>query len=303
MLHPATPTAEIALEIGVVLTVGAVVIFIGVMVLLARALSHRRERRSVNRWAWIVGGGIAFPITVLSALLIYSTARSLQLFEPSADHTVITVSGVQWWWEISYRDPKTGREIRSANEIRVPVGRPMTLGLSTRDVIHSFWVPALGGKVDMIPGRVHQLHVQVNAPGVYRGVCAEFCGDQHAKMALHIVAVAPEEFDRWLAAESQPAAAPDDIEAQRGQHLFDELRCNACHSVRGLSEGSDLGPDLTHVAGRLYIGAGTLQTRDDNFRDWVAHLQRVKPGARMPSYDHLDDPALAALAAFLDSLK
>ena len=303
MLHPATQAAETTLEIVVVLAVGAIALFIGVMVLLWRALAHRREQRPVNAWTWIVGGGVALPLGVLSALLAYSTVRSLQVVAAPSDGIVIGVSGVRWWWDLSYRDPVSGREIRSANEIRVPVGRPITFGLTTADVIHSFWVPALGGKVDMMPGRVHQMRVQLKQPGVYRGVCAEFCGEQHAKMALHVVAVAPEEFERWLSAQAAPALPVDGALAQRGQRLFSELRCNACHTVRGIAEASRLGPDLTHVASRLHIGAGSLTTQGDNLRQWVAHVQRIKPGALMPAYDHLDNEALDALAAFLDGLK
>lgn len=303
MLQPATPSAAITLEIIIVLTIGAAIIFSGVMALLVRALMHRPERRPVNTWIWVVGGGVAFPLVVLSTLMAYSTTRSLQLIPDQRDSIVINVSGVQWWWEVNYRDPVTGGEIRSANEIRVPVGRPVTLGLTTSDVIHSFWIPALGGKIDMIPGRVHQLRVNVTRPGVYRGVCAEFCGDQHAKMALHVIAVAPDEFDRWLSAQTEPAIAASTAAAQRGQRLFTELRCNACHSVRGIASASQLGPDLTHVASRLHIGAGTLPTQRDNLRRWTADIQRIKPGARMPAFDHLDDEALTALAAFLDGLK
>ena len=302
MLQSATQSAATTLEIAVVLSIGAAAIFIGVMSLLAIALTARRPRRA-NALLWTAGGGIAFPVIVLSALLAYSTVRGLQLQQPDAKGLVIEVSGVQWWWEVRYRDSATGREIRSANEVRVPVGRRVTLGLTTADVIHSFWVPALGGKVDMIPGRVNQLHIQVAEPGVYRGVCAEFCGDQHAKMALHVVAVAPDEFDRWLAAQAEPAVAPSSIAAQRGQRLFTELRCNACHAVRGIAEASRIAPDLTHVASRLYIGAGELPTQGDSFRRWIADIQHIKPGARMPGFDHLGQEALTALAAFLDGLK
>jgi len=301
MLRPATPSAEITLEIAIVLTIGAVAIFVGVMWLLLRAL-QQRERRPVTAWKWLIGGGIVFPVVVLSALLAYSTARTIQLL-PAQDGLVIEVSGVQWWWEVRYRDPATGREVRSANEVRVPAGRPVTLGLTTADVIHSFWIPALGGKMDMIPGRVNQLRVQVTQPGVHRGVCAEFCGDQHAKMALHVVAMVPAEFDAWLAAQAVPASAPSSALAQLGQRVFGEQRCSVCHSVRGIAEASQLGPDLTHVASRLYLGAGELPTRSDNFRHWVANVQHIKPGARMPAYDHLDEQALTALAAFLDGLK
>lgn len=304
MLHPATPTAETAFEVAVVLSIGAAAIFVGVMALLALALGRRRTRRG-SASLWIAGGGIAFPVIVLSALLAYSTARGLPLQHPSRADLVIEVSGVQWWWEVRYRDSATGHEIRSANEIRVPVGRPVMLGLTTADVIHSFWVPALGGKVDMVPGRVQHLRIQVTKPGVHRGVCAEFCGDQHAKMALHVVAVEPSEFDRWLATQAQPASVPSGPAAQRGQRLFTELRCNACHTVRGIAEAQAIqaAPDLTHVASRLYIGAGELPVQADSFGRWVADIQHIKPGARMPGFDHLDQEALAALSAFLDGLK
>ena len=283
---------------------GAVAIFVGVMTLLVLALRRRRSRHR-NAWIWIAGGGIAFPVVVLSALLAYSTARSLPLQHPSAADLVIEVSGVQWWWEVRYRDAATGREIRSANEIRVPVGRSVMLGLTTADVIHSFWVPALGGKVDMVPGRVQHLRIQVKQPGVHRGVCAEFCGDQHAKMALHVVAVMPDEFDRWLAMQAEPAIAPSGAAARHGQRLFTEHRCNACHAVRGLAEAQaiQVAPDLTHVASRLYIGAGELPVQAESFGRWVADIQHIKPGARMPGFDHLDQDTLAALAAFLAGLK
>ena len=302
MLQPVTPSADTTYEMAVVLTIGAVAIFIGMMVVLAVAVMHRR-RRPANPWIWVAGGGIAFPVVVLSALLAYSTARGLQLQPPSAEGVVIEVSGVQWWWEIRYRDPVTGREIRSANEVRVPVGRAVTLGLTSADVIHSLWVPALGGKVDLVPGRVNHLRVEVTQPGVYRGVCAEFCGDQHAKMALHVVAVAADEFDRWLAAQAAPAVAPSSVAAQNGQRLFSELRCNACHTVRGIAAAPRNAPDLTHVASRLYIGAGQLPTQRDSFARWIADIQHIKPGARMPAFDHLDQESLTALAAFLDGLK
>lgn len=304
MLHPATPSAEAALEVAVVLSIGAVAIFVGVIVLLVLALRGRRAFRA-SHWVWIAGGGIAFPVVVLSALLVYSTARGLSLQHTDAADLVIEVSGVQWWWEVRYRDPATGREILSANEIRLPVGRSVMLGLTTADVIHSFWVPALGGKVDMVPGRVQHLRVEVAKPGVHRGVCAEFCGDQHAKMALHVVAVMPDEFDKWLAVQAAPASVPSSAVAQRGQRLFTELRCNACHVVRGIAEARAIqaAPDLTHVASRLYIGAGELPVQAGNFRRWVADIQHIKPGARMPGFDHLDQEALTALAAFLDGLK
>jgi cytochrome c oxidase subunit 2 len=304
MFSPAAPAAEITLEIIVVLTAGASVIFVLMMVLTWLTLrANKSPLLKEQRQLWIVGGGFAFPVVVLSALLGYSTWRSAQLMSQAHEGIVISVTGVQWWWDVRYRDPATGLEVRTANEIRVPVGQPVTLGLATTDVIHSFWVPALAGKVDMVPGRVHQLRIQASKPGVYRGQCAEYCGDQHAKMAVHVVAVTPEEFRTWLAAQAAPASTTSDKLGERGQRLFTELRCTACHAVRGIAGASDLGPDLTHVASRLYIGAGTLPTQTENFRRWVEHVQRVKPGARMPAYGELDGASLDALAAFLGGLK
>ena len=304
MFSPAAPAAEITGEIILVLTAGASVIFVLMMVLLWHTLrANKPPLRKAQRRLWIIGGGFVFPVVVLSALLGYSTWRSVQLTSQAHEGIVISVTGVQWWWDVRYRNPATGLEVRTANEIRVPVGQPVTLGLATTDVIHSFWVPALAGKVDMVPGRVHQLRIAASKPGVYRGQCAEYCGDQHAKMALHVVAVTPEEFRTWLVAQAAPASTASDTLGERGQRLFTELRCTACHAVRGITGASDLGPDLTHVASRLYIGAGSLPTRPENFRTWVEHVQRVKPGARMPSYNELDGASLDALAAFLGGLK
>jgi cytochrome c oxidase subunit 2 len=292
MFEPAAPAAGITLEISLVLIVGASVVFAAMMLLVGLTLrAHKPRPSTAHLRIWVIGGGLVFPVVILSALLGYTVWRSVQLTAQSPAGLVVSVTGVQWWWDVRYRDA-AGREVRTANEIRVPVGRPVTLGLTTTDVIHSFWVPALAGKVDMIPGRVHQLRLRVSKPGAYRGQCAEFCGDQHAKMALHVVAMEPEAFERWLAAQ-----------AARGRELFTGLRCTACHAVRGLTGDADLGPDLTHVASRMYIGAGALPMSADHLRLWIAAVQRVKPGARMPAFSELDDASLNALVAFLVSLE
>jgi cytochrome c oxidase subunit 2 len=170
-------------------------------------------------------------------------------------------------------------------------------------VIHSLWVPALAGKVDMLPGRVHQLRVLADVAGVFRGQCAEFCGEQHARMALQVVALPPAEYERWLDAQARPAASPVDPLAQRGLAVYESARCAACHDIRGLVPGAALGPDLTHVGSRLTIGAGTLANDRDALARWVHRPQAVKPGVRMPSYDHLDEASLQALAAFLEQLR
>ena len=309
MLAPAGPVAHTIAEMAWVLFVGSSVVFCIVMAALVWALRHR-QRTSANRsdrvttaW-WLIGGGFVFPLLVLGALLVYTVLRTNGL-TPARDRAepVVSVTAHLWWWEVHYRDPARGIDVVLANEIHLPVGRAVTLGLSSADVIHSFWVPALAGKIDMLPGRVHQLRLQADRPGVYRGQCAEFCGEQHARMALHVVAQTPEEFERWLQQQNRPAEAPREPMAQRGAQVFAEQRCTACHSVRGLGPAASIGPDLTHVGTRLHLAAGTLPMSTASLQDWIAHPQRSKPGARMPSYERLDDASLAALAAFLAQLR
>jgi cytochrome c oxidase subunit 2 len=248
---------------------------------------------------------VVFPVLVLSGLMVYASVRTSQLTsQPDLrDGLVISVTARLWWWEVRYRDPASGRDILLANEIHLPVGRPLTLALSSADVIHSFWVPELAGKIDMVPGRLHHLHLEARAPGVHRGQCAEYCGDQHALMALHVVVQSAGDFDNWLAAQARPAQTPKDELADRGRATFLEARCNACHTIRGVSEASRLGPDLTHVGSRLFIGAGTLPTHRGTLGGWIADTQGIKPGARMPSFDQLDGASLNALAAYLEQLK
>ena len=309
VLQPAGPVAQTIAEMAWVLIVGAGVVFVVVMVALVWALRHRHSApgdigRDAGKLGWIVGAGFVFPVVVLSALLVYADWRAQGLTPPRGAHElVISVTGHLWWWEVHYSDPARGLDVVLANQIHLPVGRAVTLGLTSHDVIHSLWVPALAGKIDMVPGRVHQLRLQADRPGVYRGQCAEFCGEQHARMALHVVAQPPEDFERWLQAQNQPAQAPREPLAQRGAQVFAEQRCTACHTVRGLGPDAAIGPDLTHVASRLHIAAGTLPMNETSLRNWVAHPQAAKPGARMPSYDRLDDDTLGALAAFLAQLR
>jgi cytochrome c oxidase subunit 2 len=223
---------------------------------------------------------------------------------PPKDALIVAVTGHMWWWELRYRDPATGLEVAGANELHIPVGRPVYFALASADVIHSFWVPALGGKMDMVPGRMQHLQLQADRPGTWRGACAEYCGDQHARMALHVVAEPPAAFDAWLAAQAAAAAPPATAALERGRDAFLAHRCNACHAVRGVSEESRLGPDLTHVGSRMFLGAGLMPNDADGLARWVAHTQQLKPGARMPSsHERIDEAGLQAIAAWLDQLK
>ena len=302
-LRAAGPIAQTLLEVSGVLAVGGALIFAGVMLLLVLAVRRRGGSRVSTRW-WVLGGGLVFPTVVLSALFAYSEFhRPPWRPVPPPGALIVGVTGHMWWWEVRYRDPASGAEVVTANEIRIPVGRPVFFGLGSADVIHSFWVPSLGGKMDMLPGRVQHLQLQADRPGVWRGQCAEYCGEQHARMALHVVAEEPAAFDAWLAAQARPAAAPSP-EVERGREAFLAHRCNACHTVRGVSEQSRLGPDLTHVGSRLHLGAGTVANDAAQLATWVAHTQQLKPGARMPSSgERIGEADLQSIAAWLAQLK
>lgn len=302
VLHPAGPDAAIIAQMAWLLFGGGALIFAGVMLLLALGL--KRGGRAVRPMLWIAGGGLAFPVVVLTALLVFSTWRAGQLTAQSSRQALqISVTAKMWWWEVRYHDPASGKEIVLANELHIPVGRPVYLGLTTSDVIHSFWVPALGGKMDMVPGRVNGLTLQAAQAGVYRGQCAEYCGEQHARMALHVVAEPQQAFDAWLANQLKPAAAPSDALLERGRKAFGEQRCAACHTIRGETAVADLGPDLTHVGSRLYLAAGTLRNHRGAMAGWVADPQAIKPGARMPAVGGMDGDTLNALAAYLEHLR
>ncbi|RSZ40026.1 c-type cytochrome [Variovorax beijingensis] len=302
-LRAAGPVAETLLEVSGVLVVGGALIFAGVMLLLVLAVRRRGGSRISTRW-WLLGGGLVFPTVVLSALFAYSEFhRPPWQPIPPPGALIVGVTGHMWWWEVRYRDPASGAEVVTANEIRIPVGRPVYFGLGSADVIHSFWVPSLGGKMDMLPGRVQHLQLQADRPGTWRGQCAEYCGEQHARMALHVVAEEPAAFDAWLAAQARPAATPSP-EVERGREAFLAHRCNACHTVRGVSEQSRLGPDLTHVGSRLHLGAGTVPNDPAQLAAWVAHTQQLKPGARMPSSgERIGEADLQSIAIWLAQLK
>ncbi len=302
VLHPAGPDAAVMAQFAWVLFAGGALIFGAVMLL--TVLSLRRRQRAIAPMHWILGGGVAFPVTVLSVLLAWSTWRSGQL---SAQHSrqplQVSINAKMWWWEVRYQDPAGGPDIVAANEIHIPAGRPVWLGITTADVIHSVWVPALNGKMDAIPGRVTGLTLHADKPGVYRGQCAEYCGEQHARMALHVVAHEASQYAAWIAREARAAAPPADALLERGRQAFLTRGCVACHAIRGVGGSSHLGPDLTHVGSRMHIAAGTLRNHRGTLGGWIADPQSIKPGARMPAASGMDGATLRALATYLESLK
>jgi cytochrome c oxidase subunit 2 len=289
-LNPHSPEAAATAGLAWVLIIGAAVIFIAVMVLALLALRSRPAWLSQQRL--VVWGGIAFPVVVLTVLLIYSAGVAPAHREPVALR--IEVVGHQWWWRVRYLDAGGALDFETANEIRLPVGRRVELALESADVLHSFWVPNLAGKLDMIPGRVNRLTFTPGTAAVFRGQCAEYCGGPHAQMALYVVTLSPEAFEQWTAQQRRPAAAAD--------RTF-ESRCAVCHTVRGTQAGGVLGPDLTHIGSRLSIGAGTLPADAAQLARWISSSQHIKPGNLMPAFSEFTGEELVALAGYLASLR
>ncbi|WP_245593584.1 cytochrome c oxidase subunit II [Azospirillum halopraeferens] len=309
-LHPAGTAARDIFEITLVLFIGGALIFVGVMAIAAYAVLARPERFR-GGIGWILGGGVAFPVVVLFALQVYEFAMTRRIVAAGTPvDLTIEVTGVMWWWDVRYPDAGRGldgvdgnRELRTANEIVVPAGRRVEFVLTTRDVIHSFWMPTLAGKLDMIPGHVNRLTLVADTPGVYRGQCAEFCGAQHALMAFDVIVLEPDAFDAWVRHRLQPPAEPRDELAARGRDAFLEAGCGACHAVRGTPATGTLGPDLTHVGSRLTLGAGVFPNSVGALAGWIASARHLKPENRMPSFDVLDGVTLRAIAAYLAELK
>jgi cytochrome c oxidase subunit II len=303
-LDPAGGDAQRLYSLTIVMTIGATIIFLGVTALLLYAVFAPPGRRAwLGTRRTIIYGGIAFPIVVLSLLLPYGLIVMRDTDVPVAGALPIEVTGEQYWWRVRYPAHQNRAEFVTANEIVVPVGQPVTISLTAADVIHSFWIPSFGGKVDMIPGRMNRLSFTAERPGVYRGVCAEFCGDQHARMAFDVVAMTPAEFDAWRAVQAQPARQPDLPLIERGRQLFISGGCGSCHLVRGTEANGLFGPDLTHVGSRRTIGAGQFPNNVGTLAGWIANTQHIKPGARMPSYGSLSGEDLRALAGYMESLK
>lgn len=250
----------------------------------------------------VIGGGAVFPTIVLTALLTYGLAMLPELQRPAPESSqVIEVAGVRWWWRVNYRKPDGDRE-ETANEIHLPVNEPVEFKLTSEDVIHAFWIPSLGGKVDMMPGRENRLKLHPTRVGVYRGVCAEYCGEAHTQMAFDVIVESREDYDEWLRQQASPAAAVSD-EAEAGRKIFTGSGCGACHSIRGTSADGVVGPDLTHFGSRRSIGASVMTNNADNLTRWIAETHRVKPGVEMPAFETLAEDELRALVRYLGELK
>jgi cytochrome c oxidase subunit II len=251
---------------------------------------------------------IVVVATVLSAIgLVFllgasvATDRALASL-PTQDAVHIEVVANQWWWAVNYDDPEPSRIFSTANEIHVPVGRPVVITLKANDVIHSFWVPNLHGKKDLIPGKITTITLRADQPGTYRGQCAEFCGLQHAFMAFTVVAEPDATFQQWAEAQRKPASEPGEASARHGRELFLSGTCMMCHAIHGTTADGRTAPDLTHVASRPTLAAGTLPNDRASLRAWIEDPQKLKPGVNMPAH-HVAAADLDALVAYLETLK
>jgi len=290
-LAPFGLEARSTLTMTMVLVIGALVIALGVAAvyfLAVRAPEGRLDHAGGMRMVlWL---GAIVPSVVLTALLVWALPAMRPLPE-TAQNLRIHVEGEQFWWRVRYQ-PQGQPPLISANEVRIPVGRTVVFELTATDVIHSFWIPGLAGKMDMIPGRTNRLVVKADKTGTYRGVCAEFCGLSHALMAFDVIAMEPASFDAWLAASREPP-----IRTQgRGAALFAASGCNACHSLTG---GESIGPDLTRFGERSRLGAGILAPTVENTAAFIRDPHRSKPGARMPSYSAMPEADALAIARWL----
>lgn len=290
--------AESTLVLTWAMTIAFAVIAVGTLLLAWHAWrappGQISDRSGLRMVLWL---GAVFPAVFLGIMLTLSLPQ-MRAMRAAPGDLRIAVDGEQFWWRVTYR-PAGGTAVETANEVRIPVGRTVAFELTSPDVIHSFWIPGLAGKLDMVPGRTNQLVVRATRPGTFRGVCAEFCGLAHARMAFDVVAMAPGDFDLWLAGLARPAAPA----AGAGAELYQAYGCAGCHAVRGHGPATPIGPDLTHFAGRRTLGAGTLPMNQANIAAFIRDSSAIKPGSLMPAFPAMSAEDSAAIAAYLQELR
>jgi cytochrome c oxidase subunit II len=293
---------------GLIALMTAIFLFVCAALWVALYGSDRLRARlggeRVVRWF-----GLIIPAGILFALLAWGTTLVAGMTPLQGDEPRMRVAGNIYWWRVSYLDAAGQVVAADANELHIPVGRPVVVEMVSEDVIHSFWVPKLGGKMDMVPGRVNRLKLQADQAGVYGGQCAEFCGGAHSLMGFVVVAHEAADWQRWLdarrAAAARPVAVPtgEAPDVQRGRTLFAEVGCAACHRIAGTPAQGLSGPDLTHVGARQSLGAGILPNNRATLTGWIGDSQSIKPNNRMPAYRALGADELNALAAYMESLR
>ncbi|WP_447895650.1 cytochrome c oxidase subunit II [Vreelandella sp. GE22] len=309
ILNPAGPAARDILLIWWVMLGFATVVLVAVTALWLYTFTARdvtrtpaQERRIGRRW--IIGGGIILPVVTVIALLMFGVPTGKRLLPLPLDEPpeVIEVVGHQWWWEVRYPGAEGG-EVVTSNQLVMPAGEPVDFHVTAADVIHGFWIPRLGGKIDMLPGRVNRIRLEADEPGVFGAQCAELCGVGHAHMHLHVEALPRDEYEAWLAARQEETLA----ELAVSDAAFAEARenfttfCSSCHQVAGMSV-SNIGPNLSDLGGRAMLGAGAMAMEEGAVYQWLRNHQTLKPGNKMPRHDDLDNDTLEDLGAWLETL-
>jgi cytochrome c oxidase subunit 2 len=291
-----------------------VFVFVALMVALAWGLWRSRggstaspvvppQERAERRATRAVVAAVALSSVLLTGLLVASVGTDRALASLPLDNAVnIHVTAHEWWWEVTYDDAHPDRTFTTANELVIPVGRPVVVTLQADDVIHSFWIPNLHGKKDLIPGRVATIELRADRAGTYVGRCAEYCGLEHAFMAFDVTALETDKFQAWQAHQRSGAPEPADAVARRGHELFMTGSCMLCHAIQGTSAGGRRAPDLTHFASRAHIGAGRVANTPQALSAWIEDPQKIKPGANMPAH-LLPREDNAALVAYLETLR
>ncbi len=263
---------------------------------------------------WIVIGGLAVPfviltllfvmgLSLLSAFPIHGMRGPMTVSAEEAMKPEIRITGHQWWWQIDYLNDDRSKQFTSANELHLPAGRPVYIEVVTADVMHSLWIPALHGKVDLIPGISNYILIQSSQPGNYVGQCAEYCGAQHAHMRLLAVVQEPKDYEAWLQQQLQPGAEPQTPQEIAGKNIFISGPCAMCHQIRGTAAGGTVGPDLTHIGSRQMIGADSFPNNNAYLEGWITHAQDLKPGCLMPNLTQFTGPQLQDMVAYLRSLQ
>ncbi|HVZ72110.1 MAG TPA: cytochrome c oxidase subunit II [Polyangia bacterium] len=311
-LDPGGPVARQLAELGWPLLVGFTIVSAAMLGLLVWLVLRRSgtfdahapaaQEPGAPAWRWVTTLGFVLPGVAFIACFVATIGvlRSLPMSHDGEGRAEIRVVGHQWWWEIEYRG---ATPFKTANELHIPVGQAVDVALESADVIHSFWVPRLHGKVDLVPGRTNYVRLQASRPGTFQGACAEFCGLQHAKMRFRVVAEAPPDYARWLARQGAPALVATDEAAARGEKVFMRAACPMCHAVGGTGAQATVGPDLTHVGSRATIGAGALPKDVATLHAWVMNAPSLKPGTRMPALTQLTGPELHDLVDYLEGLQ
>jgi cytochrome c oxidase subunit II len=298
-LDPRGPVAEAIASTWWVLFWGGLVILALVMGVVLYAMFRRPEARpTLPHLPFLIGGGLVFPIVVLTALLIYGTEVGRRITQPAENPLFIEVTGHQWWWEVRYPATENAPAVLTANELRLPVGLPVQLTIESADVVHSFWIPNLGHKVDMIPGRTNVLRLSASEAGRFRAQCSEFCGAQHARMGFIAIAESPAEFEAW---RERRAAVPG-VRDGPGMDLFMERGCGSCHTIAGTAADGRAGPTLTHLADRPTLGAATAPNTPEHLRAWlVDHGATLKPGSLGPKRRELEPDEIETIARLLEA--